>query len=353
LKTGLLGIIISNTWLQSVKLRSIRKYLISQYSWVKFLHLPEKVFKAVVDTHVLIFNKKEYVLGDEFEIEIWRENKSHFSHKLKQSDLAQNGDPINIVMPLEGQKLYQSIAARSSILMTVCDVYNGIKPFEKGKGTPPQTEQTMKDQPFVKEGERPGDNWSPLLRGSLLQRYELLWNDNYWVQYGPWLAAPRDPMLFDAPLKIMARQTGDSIIATLVKAGFVARNNLHIILPKQGKISLYYILGLINSRLMDFYYSVMNPEKGEALAEVKKHHIEQLPIRTINFDDAADKGRHDQMVQLVELMLELHKKLPLAQTSQEKTMLQRRIEATDKQIDALVYELYGLTAEEIAIVEGG
>ena len=52
-------------------------------------------------------------------------------------------------------------------------------------------------------------------------------------------------------------------------------------------------------------------------------------------------------------MLALHKQLPLARAPQEQTALERQIEATDRQIDALVYELYGLTEEEIAIVEGG
>jgi hypothetical protein len=58
------------------------------------------------------------------------------------------------------------------------------------------------------------------------------------------------------------------------------------------------------------------------------------------------------MVALVEQMLSLHKQLPPARTSHEQTAFQRQIEATDRQIDALVYELYGLTEEEIAIVEG-
>ncbi len=55
---------------------------------------------------------------------------------------------------------------------------------------------------------------------------------------------------------------------------------------------------------------------------------------------------------LVARMLSLHKQLPTAKTDHEKTALQRRIDATDKQIDQLVYELYGLTEEEIKIVEG-
>jgi hypothetical protein len=58
------------------------------------------------------------------------------------------------------------------------------------------------------------------------------------------------------------------------------------------------------------------------------------------------------MLQLVEQMLSLHKKLPAAKTEREKTVIQRQIEATDKQIDQLVYELYELTEEEIEIVEG-
>ncbi len=66
----------------------------------------------------------------------------------------------------------------------------------------------------------------------------------------------------------------------------------------------------------------------------------------------ADIARHDRMVSLVERMLSLHKQLPEACTPHEKTAPESGlIEATDGQIDALVYELYGLTEEEIRIVE--
>jgi hypothetical protein len=74
-------------------------------------------------------------------------------------------------------------------------------------------------------------------------------------------------------------------------------------------------------------------------------------MRTINFSERADKDRHDRMVALVESMLALHKRLAAANTGHEKTALQRQIDATDSQIDQLVYELYGLTDAEIAVVE--
>jgi type II restriction/modification system DNA methylase subunit YeeA len=60
----------------------------------------------------------------------------------------------------------------------------------------------------------------------------------------------------------------------------------------------------------------------------------------------------DRMVSLVEKMLDLHKQLAAAKSTPEKTTIQRQIDATDKQIDELVYELYELTEEEIKIVEG-
>ena len=64
-----------------------------------------------------------------------------------------------------------------------------------------------------------------------------------------------------------------------------------------------------------------------------------------------DKARHDYMVALVTQMLDLNKWLQDVRVEQEKTQLSRQIEVTDAAIDKLVYELYGLTAEEIAIVE--
>ena len=66
----------------------------------------------------------------------------------------------------------------------------------------------------------------------------------------------------------------------------------------------------------------------------------------------ADKGRHDRMVELVELMLKLQKDMPKAKTPHEQESLKRTIAATDDQIDALVYELYGLTEDDVAVVEG-
>jgi hypothetical protein len=113
-----------------------------------------------------------------------------------------------------------------------------------------------------------------------------------------------------------------------------------------------YVLGLLNSKTLDFYLKRVSTTMRGGFFRYFTQYIEQLPIRPINFADPADVARHDRMVALVEAMLDLHRKLAAAVTDQEKIVLQRQIVATDRQIDRLVYELYGLTEEEIGIVEG-
>jgi hypothetical protein len=116
--------------------------------------------------------------------------------------------------------------------------------------------------------------------------------------------------------------------------------------------NLMYLIGLLNSKLWTFLFSKESSEIRGGFFRWKRQYLSPLPIRTIDFSDPADVARHDSLVSLVDRMLALHKQLQEARTPHEKIALQRQIEATDRQIDALVYELYGLTEEEIRIVEG-
>ena len=112
---------------------------------------------------------------------------------------------------------------------------------------------------------------------------------------------------------------------------------------------LPYLLGLLNSRLLRWYFPFVSvPFRGGWLS-ANRQFISQLPIRTINFDDPTDIACHDKMVALVERMLKLHKELGAAGDA-DRADLERQIAETDAQIDALVYELYGLTEEEIGVV---
>jgi len=124
-----------------------------------------------------------------------------------------------------------------------------------------------------------------------------------------------------------------------------------IILKESVTEAPKYILGLLNSRVLDFYLKQVSTTLRGGFFRYFAQFLEQLPIRSINFADPEDVARHDRMVALVERMLALHNKLAAATIPADKELYQRQIEATDRQIDALVYELYGLTEEETAIVE--
>jgi type I restriction-modification system DNA methylase subunit len=117
----------------------------------------------------------------------------------------------------------------------------------------------------------------------------------------------------------------------------------------------YYLLGILNSKLTWFAISQISIPFGVRAGEFRYRliyqYMEQLPIRTINFNDPAEKSAHDKIVSLVESMLGLHKSLASAQNPIEKERLERQIKSTDVGVDKLVYELYGLSEEEITIVE--
>jgi hypothetical protein len=116
-----------------------------------------------------------------------------------------------------------------------------------------------------------------------------------------------------------------------------------------------YLLGVLNSRLFWFDISHLSIPFGLRAGQYRYRliyqYMEKIPIRVIDFSNKSDKSRHDLLVKLVGQMLELHPRLAAARTPVEKTALERQIAAADSQIDRLIYDLYGLTEDEIKIVE--
>ena len=67
----------------------------------------------------------------------------------------------------------------------------------------------------------------------------------------------------------------------------------------------------------------------------------------------SDKEIHDKLLNLADNMIEINKKLNSEKNPDVVSMLRRKVEAIDGEIDRLVYGLYGLTEEEIRIIEDG
>jgi hypothetical protein len=109
----------------------------------------------------------------------------------------------------------------------------------------------------------------------------------------------------------------------------------------------------MNSRLLDFYLKQISTTFHGGYVAANKQFIERIPIRIIDAADPEAQAKHDRVVSLVERMLEMHSQTQGVRTPQTKRVLRRRIDEIDRQIDGIVYELYGLTPEEIKIVEEG
>ena len=110
-----------------------------------------------------------------------------------------------------------------------------------------------------------------------------------------------------------------------------------------------YVLGILNSKLIDTYIkSVSSPFRGGYYA-YNKQYIEQIPIKDIITPN--ELNTHDQIVQIVDNLLKLNKQLHVTKLETQRNKIQRTIIHTEKKIDELVYKLYGLGKEEIEIVE--
>jgi type I restriction-modification system DNA methylase subunit/predicted type IV restriction endonuclease len=222
-KGGLFGYIIPDTYLNLGFTQSLRGYLLKNTILREIVSLPSKVFMgATVDTTLLftekatpaktfheakvrvkVFNKKLTInsvdnADREFStsVKVWQEQNAF--------NINTDSSETNFILRIEDQcKLVSDLA----------EMFSGIKVYEVGKGTPPQTEDIRNTKPFTSE-RKANKSFYPFFDGKHIGRYTLLWEQNNWLNYGPWLAAPRNPQNFEGE-KILIRK----IVALLVIRG--------------------------------------------------------------------------------------------------------------------------------------
>jgi hypothetical protein len=119
-----------------------------------------------------------------------------------------------------------------------------------------------------------------------------------------------------------------------------------------ASLRLEYVLALLNSRLMRWYFPQVSAPFRGGWRSANRQFLSLIPVRVINFNSVSETTIHRQLVGLVESMQTLHRQLAAARSVAQKEVIQRQIDATDRKIDRLLYDLYGLTPEEVALVEG-
>ena len=346
LKTGgLFSYIVSQGWLRLNSFQELRRFVLENYRIRQLVEFPYNVFaEAQVSTGIFVFEKS--VASQKNKLQVIRatpvSNHATFGavREIPQATFRttfQNVFDTSISPETEAikDKMREGVLIGANF-----DICFGLK--------------TGDDEKFLHETKGLHNEDKPLLRGDDIKRYETNFKGEY-VWYVPQrmrahrqTARPGEPRRFEQP-KVLVKDTSSDFAGTYEPEGFYVKDVL-IVIPKDG-ISLNYdlrfVTGVINSKALHFYYRTTFQT-----IHVQSEELASLPLPKIKFSDVADKARHDKLVSLVEQMLAAKPQLARAQSDKDKDFYANKCAALDRQIDALVYELYALTPEEIKIVEG-
>jgi predicted type IV restriction endonuclease len=343
------GFIVPNSWLTIESARLLRRLLIPHLEFVADLNF--RVFERVsMEPCIFVISgniqkdsvlalraqsKDSLVEGDTFPVE-----RERWSGPGQRIVFSHSSDSVGII-----DRIVQS----SGCIGDIFDVRSGLQAYERGKGKPPQTAGDVKNHIFDRKEWEDEDSYR-YLQGRDVGRYTLNWSGQ-WLQYGPWLSQPRKLGIFTRPRVLLREITSE--LPFCLNATYVAKpylNNksvLNVLHPDDDVEELKCLAGILDSRLLSLYY------KQRAVKSARKifPKVVVRNLREFPYPDTSNSIKRTMLIQLIDRMLTLHKKLAAATLPPDKQLYQRQIEATDRSIDTLVYELYDLTQEEIKIVE--
>ncbi len=313
-----------------------RQFILKHGTLEKIREILSGAFDNAIVGNAVFFistpKKKSYSVN----IEQWMSDKiEHINNLPVQNILSDSEAVINLLTTKHASNILEKCNRISKPLKTFVAAHVGIM---------------IKDNKNLFTLKRINKSQNLIIKGRCIQRYSLV--NTYYFDYSKAkiFGGTKNREKHEAFPKILLRKTGNKLVAHLDDQGIYAEQSVYLLLP-QPNINPSFVISILNSKLLQYLFQNCFITNPIAYPYIQHYDLENLPIRNIDFSNKSEKTLHDKMVSLVEVMLDLHKKLASAKTPNEKTVLQRQIDATDDQIDQLVYELYGLTADEIAIVE--
>jgi len=340
---GRYGMILPNTFLTGKSYTALRKYLLEHLSIFQIVDLPQGVFRGVTVDNVLFFYSKSVPSRAKVTVNLLHEksDKSRVgerdwddSYVLPQSELGR-GDfcTINLALTPLIRGLFSRIESDKKRLGDYFDVCDGLIPYKTAKDA-----EASKFTAFERR-----EGWGRLLRGKDIARYQVNWRGEY-IKYGDHLWCKRKERFFKDRKVLLHAIRNKSLPRRLVGSldydAFYNTDNLINVIQHAETPSLEFLLGLLNSSLVNFWYKLNYPN-----VNINPNELRTIPIPRV------DTKNHSEMVTKVAAMLDGKKQLAKARIDKDKTYYEKKCAALDRQIDRLVYNLYGLSEEEIAIVE--
>ncbi len=341
LKTGgKLGFIVPVTWMTNFYYRKLRELFIKSRSLRKIVLIDGLVFKgANVDT-CLLFLDKAAINSKTFEWSYVKPEKLDSPFTLRRYESVEREERYDISPEVDEDWL--TIKSKVDSVSVKLDSLSKISLGMKLRS----------NQEFVSI-KRDKNHPDPIFFGKDISRYGFLEPSRFFnFKKAVIVGGTKKPEVHRAKSKILIQAIRNlslerRIVATMDFDGTCFIGTLNGLKLEAPNYNIHYLLGLINSNLLNIYF-----RKRFTTISLTASFLGVLPIRTIDFSKSKDKESHEKTAGFVEKMMELNRQLYEAKSPDDKTRLQRQIDATDRQIDQLVYELYGLTEEEIAVVEG-
>jgi len=347
-QNGKIGQIVPNVWLNNIYSASTRSYILQNSEDLVISVPTQNVFPGLTVDTIIYTLSKTAIAGKTFSITDLQPNGTAKIEKCEVSQYIDGESPISTSINNKTRFILR-IDKSCPKLNEFAKITRGVHPYRIGGygqsafGKGVQTEKDCEERPY--NSSKPKKDYRPFIYGRDLKRYTQPIPNDY-IKYGPWLAEPRHPGFFDGERIYTRKILGPRFVVTIDKSNSVADQQVYITKPISQKYSLEYLAGILGSKFISFYIKTFYNEADDAFPQIKIKQLQNLPIPN------ADKSLHDCIANCVTSIFEINQRIPLAKTAQEKTILQRQIDSTDRRIDELVYELYGLTEEEIKIVEG-
>ena len=404
---SLYGLIIPNYWLSTKYDKQLRKEVFLNNQVLEIANTYQVFESANVDTLILTGRKAESK-GKLTSICSISNNLKSIEERLNAINLglwsfmelkeisAKDDDvsiSFNSVFNLIGNKKIKDFFS----------MFQGMKPYEEGKGIPAQTREMMNSKVYH-SATKIDESYLPLIGAKHIKRYNLQPNNEF-IKYGKNLAAPRNPEIFQGERilvnRILSRNTIDGV---LVSDKLINNTDVFNLIPNyQNSISTKVLFALIVSKLCATYFRKANVNLDrDAFPKINVNTLETFPIpeisssfqqsiidkvdlmmplnkeiqeasqkfqrtiqRKFDLEDLPGKLQNWYLLSYKEFIAELGKKkvkLSLTeeaewedyflQEAKKALEIKAAIETTDKEIDQMVYQLYELTDEEIRIVEG-
>ncbi|MDA8214287.1 MAG: N-6 DNA methylase [Nitrospiraceae bacterium] len=335
--------IVPDTYLNLPFAAPLRTYLLQNSIIKEIVVLPCRVFDtATVDT-TLLFSEKTPTMST-FHNAVVRIKV--FSKHDKSFDIASPAHQDSVTTALWYKQgifnvntddnetyLISRLNRQFRSLSYIAEMFYGIKAYQVGKGKPPQTKEIRDTKPFTSD-RREHEGFLPFFDGKHIARYVLLWREDNWLNYGPWLAEPRKQSKFVGEKILIRKIVANTLIATYVPDTSYCNTLLYVLKIRHGILVDYlYLLGILNSRFIGWYFhKKFQIASEDTFPQIMISDILEFPIPEVSTD---------KQVPIIERVEKI-----LADPDSP------NVPRLEREIDEMVYKLYGLAEEEIKIVEG-